>query len=265
VQSYTRHQLKQDKFATFVSKEMQLATENRRTIITVIGVVALVLLLVIGYITINNSRDDKASLAMGNAMRTYNAQLRAPDAPATPDYKSYTSIKERAQAALKEFNQIAAEYPSTRNGKFARYMAGISAMDAGDSKLAEQDLTEASSFRDSDISSLAKFALASLYRNMNRDADVIRLYKELIETNSTTVPKATAQFELASFYETKQQPAEAARIYQQIQTEEQAANKASDNKASGSKLAAAAGAPKSAVEELAANKLAQLKQADSKK
>jgi hypothetical protein len=265
VQSYTRHQLKQDKFATFVSKEVQLAAANRRTIFTAIGVLAVVLLLVIGYVSYTNSRDDKASLAMGNAMRTYSAQLRAPDAPATPDFKSYTSGKERAQAALKEFNQIATEYSGTRNGKFARYMSGIAAMQAGDSKLAEQNLTEAASFRDRDLSSLAKFALASLYRSMQRDADVIRLYKEMIDTDSTTVPKATAQFELASFYETKQQPGEAARIYQQIQTEEQAANKATDTKAAGSKLAAAAGAPKSAVEELAANKLAQLKQADAKK
>jgi tetratricopeptide (TPR) repeat protein len=264
VQSYTRHQLKQDKFATFVSKEMQLATENRRTIVTAVGVVIAVLVVVIGYITYTNNRDEKASVAMGSAMRTYSAPLRAPEAAATPDV-TFTSAKERAQAALKLFNQIATDYPSTRNGKVARYMAGIAAMEAGDSKTAEQYLTEASSYRDKDLSSLAKFGLASLYRNQQRDADVIRLYKELIDADSTAVPKTTAQFELASFYETKQQPAEAARIYQQIQAEQQAANKAPDNKAAGSKLAAAGSAPKSAVEELAANKLAQLKQADTKK
>jgi tetratricopeptide (TPR) repeat protein len=264
VQSYTRHQLKQDKFATFVSKEMQLATENRRTLITAVGVIVAVLVVVIGYITYTNNRDDKASVALGSAMRTYGAPLRAPEAAATQD-QTFASAKERAQAALKQFNQIAADYPHTRNGKFARYMAGVAAMEAGDAKTAEQYLTEAAGYRDKDISSLAKFGLASLYRNQQRDADVIRLYKELVDADSTTVPKTTAQFELASFYETKQQPAEAARIYQQIQSEEQAANKAGDNKAGGSKLPATGGAPKSAVEELAANKLAQLKQADAKK
>jgi tetratricopeptide (TPR) repeat protein len=263
VQSYTRHQLKQDKFATFVSKEMQLATENRRTLITIVGAILAVAVVVIGYITYTNNRDDKASVAFGSAMHTYSAPLRSPEAAATPD-QPFASAKERAQAALKQFNQIAADYPSTRNGKFARYMAGVSAMDAGDSKAAEQYLTEAAGYRDKDISSLAKFGLASLYRSQQRDADVIRLYKELVDADSTTVPKTTAQFELAAFYEAKQQPAEAARIYQQIQSEEQAANKAADNK-SGSKVAAAGGAPKSAVEELAANKLAQLKQADAKK
>jgi tetratricopeptide (TPR) repeat protein len=265
VQSYTRHQLKQDKFATFVSKEMQLATENRRSIITAVAVILGVLLLVVGYVTYTNSRDDKASLALGNAMRTYSAELRGPGAAATQDV-SFASAKERAQAALKQFNQIASDYAATRNGKYARYMAGVAAMEAGDPKASEQYLTEAAGFRDKDIASLAKFALASLYRNQQRDADVIRLYKELIDADSTAVPKTTAQFELASFYETKQQPAEAARIYQQIQSEEQAASKAAAAKTAGqSKLAAAGAAPKSAVEELAANKLAQLKQADTKK
>jgi len=258
VQSYTRHQLKQDKFATFVSKEVQLATENRRTIVIAVALIAAAVVIGIGAVTYINSRDEKASAALGSAMRIYAAPLRAPEAPAVPDVKTFTSGKERAQAALKEFNQIAADYSSTRNGKFARYMAGISASEAGDPKLAEQNLAEAASVRDKDLSSLAKFALASLYRGSQRDPDVIRLYKELIDADSTTVPKTTAEFELASFYEAKQQPAEAARIYQQIQKDEQASHK-------GTAKSVLPGAQKSAVEELAANKLAALKQADTQK
>src|SRR4029077_2829674 len=116
------------------------------------------------------------------------------------------------------------DFSSTRNGKFARYMAGVAGVEAGDLKQAEQNLTDASSFRARDLSALAKFALASIYRASHRDPDAIRLYQELIEINSVAVPKSTAQFELASLYETQQQPAEAAKIYEQIQKDEQAAN-----------------------------------------
>ena len=256
MQSYTRHQLKQDKFASFVSKEMQLATKNRRTIITVVAIITVALIIGFGAVAYLNAQDDKASVSLGNALRTYNAQLRAPEAPAPPDIKTFTSGKERAQAAIKEFTQTANDFSNTRNGKFARYMTGIAAAEAGDTKLAEQSLTEAAAFRDKDLSSLAKFALASLYRSSQRDTDVVRLYKELIETDAITVPKTTAEFELASFYETKQQPIEAAKIYQQIQKDEQEAHK-SDK--------APAGAPKSAIEDLAANKLEQLKQSEAKK
>src|SRR5438309_144424 len=162
MQSYTRHQLKEDKFATFVSKEMQLASTHRKTILTAIVGLGVILIALAGIMLYINSRDDKASLALGEAMRTYNAQLRAPEAPAPPDIKTFTSSKDRAQAATKDFTQIASQYSSTRNGKFARYMAGIASVEAGDMKGAEQNLSEAAGFRDRDLSALAKFALASI-------------------------------------------------------------------------------------------------------
>jgi tetratricopeptide (TPR) repeat protein len=254
VQSYTRHQLKQDKFASFVSKEVQLANEHRKAIIVAIGVLVVLAVAVAGAMLYINSRDDKASVALGEAMRTYTAPLRDAGTPASPEIKTFTSSKERAQAAVKDFNQVATEYSSTRNGKFARYLAGVADVEAGDLKGAEQNLSDASSFRDRDLSALAKFALASIYRDTQRDPDAIRLYKELVEINSVAVPKSTAQFELAALYEAKQQPAEAAKVYEQIQKDEQAAN-APDKKAP-----AGTAAQKSPIEEMAANKLAALKQ-----
>jgi len=146
VQSYTRHQLKEDKFASFVGKEMQLASANRRTIMAVLAAAAIVVALLAGIFVYINSRDDKASVALGEAMRTYTAPLRAPEAPVNPDVKTFLSSKERAQAAGKEFSQIATDYSSTRNGKFARYMAGVAAVEAGDLKLAYAQFEELETF-----------------------------------------------------------------------------------------------------------------------
>lgn len=258
MQSYTRHQLKEDKFASFVGKEMQLASQNRRLILGVLVAAIVLVAIAAGAFLYINSRDDKASTALGEAMRTYTAPLRAPEAPVSPEVQSFLTAKERAQAAGKQFNQIATDYSSTRNGKFARYMAGIVAVEAGDMKLAEQNLSEASSFRDRDLSALAKFALASIYRDSQRDADAIRLYQELIEINSTAVPKSTAQFELAALYEAKQQPAEAAKVYEQIEKDEQANKPAADKK---NPASVAAAQQKTPIEEMASNKLEALKQA----
>jgi predicted negative regulator of RcsB-dependent stress response len=257
LQSYKRHQLKQDKFASFVSKEIELASTHRKTIVSGIIAVGVILIALAGIMLYINQRDDKASVALGDAMRTYQAPLRAPEAPVSPDIETFTSAKDRAQAAVKKFNHIATEYSSTRNGKFARYMAGIAAVDAGDLKAAEQSLSEASSFRDRELSALAKFALASIYRDSQRDSDAIRLYQELIDINSPEVPKTTAQFELAALYEGKHQPADAAKVYEQIQKDEQA-ERAAINKKSG---ALAADQQKTPIEELAGNKLAALKNA----
>jgi tetratricopeptide (TPR) repeat protein len=262
LQSYKRHQLKEDKFPTFVSKEIELASTHRKTILTGIIAVGVILIALAGVMLYINQRDDKASVALGDAMRTYQAPLRSPEAPASPDIETFTSAKDRAQAAVKKFNQIASDYSSTRNGKFARYMAGIAAVDAGDMKAAEQSLSEASSYRDRELSALAKFALASIYRDSQRDPDAIRLYQELIDINSVEVPKTTAQFELAALYEAKHQPADAAKVYEQIQKDEQA-ERAAITKKSGAP-AGPADQQKTPIEELAGNKLAALKNATNR-
>ena len=67
-----------------------------------------------------------------------------------------------------------------------------------------------------DFASLAKFALASVYRNSNRNKDAIELYKKLADKPTRTVGKVTAQLELAETYQASQQPLEAKRIYEQV-------------------------------------------------
>jgi hypothetical protein len=61
--------------------------------------------------------------------------------------------------------------------------------------------------------------LASIYRESNRAADAIALYKQLVEHPTATVPKSAAQLELASMYETTD-PQQATLIYQQLQKDD---------------------------------------------
>jgi predicted negative regulator of RcsB-dependent stress response len=149
---------------------------------------------------------------------TYQAPLRPPSIPADPQQTSFTSIQERAVAAGKDFNRVASEYGSTKSGKFAKYFAGLAAIDAGNEKVGEEHLKYVAGLRDNELSSLAKLALAALYRETNREADAINIYKELIAHPTTTVPKATAQLQLAELYAPKQS-AEARKIYQEVAKE----------------------------------------------
>ena len=91
-------------------------------------------------------------------------------------------------------------------------------MSAGDLAGAERQLKEVSGSRDQDLASLAKFALASLYRNSQRPEPAIQIYKELSEHPTRSVSKNAVQLELASLYEAGQ-PQEAKRIYEQVQKE----------------------------------------------
>lgn len=212
---YTRQELKQDRFATTAADAMHWTVEHRSKMVSGSIAVAVILLVFIGGFWFVHHRESAASEALGHAMLIEQAPLRPPAIPADPQQLSFTSVQERAQAASVEFNKVASEYGSTRSGKFAKYFAGLAAVDQGNLKVAEDHLKYASSLRDDDVSSLSKLALAAVYRDDNRANDAITLYKELIAHPTQSVPKVTAQLQLAEMYAPKQ-PNEARAIYQQI-------------------------------------------------
>jgi tetratricopeptide (TPR) repeat protein len=109
----------------------------------------------------------------------------------------------------------------------ARYFVGVSAAQMGDHATAEHNLQGAAGSSDSLLSSLGKFALASVYASEKKDAQAIDLYKQLIDKPSELISKVTAQLELATFYESRQKPDEAKKIYEQIQKENPASEAAS--------------------------------------
>ena len=213
--AYTRQQLKQDKFAETVAEQVSWAVEHQKTLATV-GIVAIIAVVIAagGWIYYNQ-RDQAAAAEIGAALRVYDAPLRPVSAPKA-DYTTFSSAKERAEAARKAFQQVQEKYPHTRAAEIARYFVGITSLDMGDTTSAEKTLREVADSHSGELSALGKFALASVYRAENKDADAIKLYQELVAHPASTVPKTTAQLELASLYQQKQ-PDEAARLYQQIQ------------------------------------------------
>lgn len=219
----TRHSLKEDKFSratiSAAEKTVHWTVEHKGKLVTAAAIVAVVVAALLATWYYLQAQDLKASTEFGKAIRTLNAQIRPAGTPAQPDIPSFTSAKERATEAHKEFQAIVDKYPHTRASEFARYFAGMTASQLGDNAAAERDLKDVASSHHEDISALAKFALAAVYRKTNRDKDAIDIYKQLIAKPTRSVGKATAQLELADLYEEKQQPQEAKRIYEQVQKE----------------------------------------------
>lgn len=216
MQSSTRRDLKHDRFAEAV---VQGTVENRAALMRIAILVCVVLAAVIGGWLYLDSRNDAANTELGAALHTYQAPLRAPGTPATPEAESYTSAKERATAAHKKFDQIANDFSLTRTGKMARYLSGVTAIDAGDTASGENDLKTAASFWNKDVSSLAHYALASYYRDNKKDTNAIDQYQEVIKADSSSVPRSEAQLDLASLYEDEKKPTEAIKIYEEVQKE----------------------------------------------
>lgn len=217
MQSYTRRQLKEDKFAESAKGAMQWASGHQQgTLFTVLAII-LAVALGVGLYFWHESQSEKANLALGDAIRTMEARLRAPGTPAGDDL-SFTSMQERGKQAEKEFTAVADSYRWTKAGKLARFMAATAALQSGDRASAEKQLKSVADSGSSDTAPLAKLALANLYRSTGRDGEAAKIYKELIEHPVGTVSKAQAQFSLAEMYESSD-PKQAETIYKQIQTE----------------------------------------------
>jgi len=231
VRAETRHQLKQDRFSkvTFeaAGNAAHWSVEHQSKLIAAVVVVIVIGAIAFGGWYYLNSQDEKASAEFSTAVRTWETPLRPAGVPPQPGTDSFASAQERATAARKQFQAIVDKYPRTHTADMARYFVGLASAQLGDNAAAERSLQEAARSSNADLAALGKFALASVYRAENKDAQAIDLYKQLMDKPTLVVSKATAQLELASFYESRQKPDEAKKIYEQVQKENPATDAAS--------------------------------------
>lgn len=219
MQGYTRRQLKQDRFAETAKETADWASEHRRLVIWGTTIVVVVAAVATGLYFWYTHQSEQANIQLSTAIRTFSDPLRPAGAPpAAGDDQSFTNSVDRGKAAAKQFQTIADKYWLTKPGKIARYMQGVSAMQAGDNATAEKVLKDVADSRDKDLASLAKMALAALYRTTGRQSDAVKVYKDLQSNPTDTVSKAQAQLAMAAMYEATD-PQQAASIYQQIQRE----------------------------------------------
>jgi len=215
VQSYTRHQLKEDKFQEVTRGAIAQAQAHRQQL-TLLGILVLILVLAGGaYGYSRTYQDEQASADLGKAMTTYATPIRAQGALADPSFPSYGSIAERDTEAAKQFQSVADKFPRTNSGKNALYMAGAAALDGGQYAEAESRFKKVIDIGDKYLASLARLGLASVYEATNRDQDAINIYNELIKKPTLSVSAQRAQFALADLYEHKD-PAQAKKIYDQL-------------------------------------------------
>ena len=227
----TRHQLKQDRFSkvTFeaAGNAAHWSVEHQSKLIAAVIAVIVIGVIAFGGWYYVNSQDEKASAELSTAVRTWETPVRPAGVPSQPGSESFASVQERATAARKQFQAIVDKYPRTHTADMARYFVGLASAQLGDNAAAERSLQEAARSSNADLAALGKFALASVYRAENKDAQAIDLYKQLMDKPTLVVSKATAQLELASFYESRQKPDEAKKIYEQVQKENPATDAAS--------------------------------------
>ena len=176
------------------------------------GLASLVVLLIaIGiFYTWNKRSDAAAQTALGKAIDTSQAVVSSSPAPAGSTAKTFKTEKERAEAAISEFQAVADKFGGTV-GEKAKYFIAVNrlSLDRG-AGIAELQALAGSS---SETGKLAKFALAQAMASDGKIDDAIALYQELAAMPDPVVSKDSVNIELAKLLEKQGKTQEAADLY----------------------------------------------------
>jgi hypothetical protein len=141
----------------------------------------------------------------------------------------FATAADRAKAANQQFVQVANQYGLFSAATAARYFAGLTSIDLGQTGAAETYLQKVADGHNAEVGALAKVALANLYQQTNRDSQAVVLLNQLIAKPTSTVPADSAKLQLAAIYE-KTNPAEAKKLYAQMKSSKTAAGQIATQK-----------------------------------
>jgi len=223
----TRHELKEDEFVSTVEAAEDFAKQHATQIIAGVLGALIVAGAIVGWRTYSARQEDSANAALGQALKTFKAEVGpAPAAnlfdqnPSTPPPTApeFTTDQQKYQAALKQFTEVVDKYPRQPAADFARYHVGLCQSALGNDAAAVKTLQAAAKSSDKNTAALASEALAGELNKQGKTDEAIKVYQNLADHPTSTVPRAEALLAEASLYrDTK--PAQARALYEQVQKE----------------------------------------------
>jgi tetratricopeptide (TPR) repeat protein len=223
VDQQTKAALKHDAFVDTTATGLEWASANRKSVILTSAIVLGVIVVAVIAGVVWNARSQAAANALGLAIETYQAPIQQPGQPPLPGVKSYSSIPERAKAALALFQPVAQQYGFTESGKNAQYFVGLCYLDEGQTASAETALKQVADGWNKELGSLAKLSLAGLYHQSGRDSQAIELYTQLTDHPTDAVPAGLAQLQLGELYAAEGKTEQAKKIYAALKDKDKGA------------------------------------------
>ena len=191
--------------------EVGKALEGKgKTILYGVGAVIVLIIIVMLFMNWSRRSNGAAQSALGKAIETSQAAISETGTPAGSTKKTYKTEKERAEAAIAEFQAVADKFGGSV-GEKAKYFIAVNKLDV-DRAAAVQEL-EGLAGSNSDVGKLAKFALAQTRVNDNKLDEAVTLFQELAAMDNAIVAKDTLNFEVAKIYEKQGKKTEAADLY----------------------------------------------------
>lgn len=220
------------------------------------GLAALaVLAIAIGIFYVWNKRSDAAAqTALGKAIETSQSMVSSVPAPAGSTARTFKTDRERAEAAINEFQAVADKFGGSV-GEKAKYFVAANRLSI-DRPAAIQEL-EALSKSSGEVGTLSKFALAQAKADDGKHDEAAALYQELASMSDPIIAKDTINFELAKLYERQNKKQEAIDLYFNIA---KAASEAKDAEGKPVPMTSTARSAKEKLEQLDPERVKEIKE-----
>jgi len=217
-QHILRKDLKKDEIREKLVSGVESVASHQQALWMVVTAALIVALAVFGWNSYARRQTAKASAALDDAMKVFQARIRVAGEQLDPAEITYLDEKNKFTDAEKKFLTVAGQYGRTKPGQMARYYAALSEVQLKQYANAEKNLDQVSSGGDENLASLAKFQLAGVYQQENKGPQAVAVYKQLSDKPSVFVPKPMAMLALADYYR-KSDPAQATKLYNQVKQE----------------------------------------------
>ncbi|HEY8560091.1 MAG TPA: hypothetical protein VIL74_06920 [Pyrinomonadaceae bacterium] len=246
----------QDAFQSTVTRgveDVSKTLEGRgKTVLYAIAAAAVLLVLVGIFYLWNRSSEAKAQAALGRAIETSQAIVTDSPVPAGSTIRTFKTEKERAEAAVKEFQTVADDFGGDV-GEKAKYFVAVNklSLDRGAATAELENLAKSSG----EVGTLSKFALAQVKAGDGKLDEAAALYQQLAANDNAVIARDTINFELAKLLEKQGKKDDAVNAYFNIA---KAASEAKDPDGKPMPLSATAREAKAKVEELAPDKAKEI-------
>lgn len=186
-----RHHLKDNELVQLVTTARDLVDERRGPLLSVLVAVVLIIVVAGGYVAWHSRVEGRAHTQLAAALAVEQARVGPPAAFGTQPAAglSFVSEREKNQAALTKFKEVADEFPKTDAGLFARYRQAATYMTLGEAKSAatayQQVIDQGG---DSLYAQMARLGLAEAQAQTGDYESAINTFRDLSQRRDGNLP-----------------------------------------------------------------------------
>ena len=205
-------ELKHDRFRDttmlLADRLAERAAGRGKQILYGLGAIVIIAAGVYGIVRWRQKHTEEAEQAIGRAIAINDAEISTSPAPGSHD-PVFATPQQRSERAIQEFEKVAAKYGEPYRSEAKFFIA--TNMLVTDRARAETDL-QSMSQGNTEIATLAKFALAQTKESDGNLDEAARLYAEVAKAGSATVTPDSANLRLAAVYDKQDKKKEAADL-----------------------------------------------------